>query len=324
MNLADEKSLKKTENIYFPFYMRTIIGYLRQYIYQVNKLVLLFTTLLVAFSIYLNYHFYLDGYITSRHSFSESFILRYFVFLIAFSIPYCLVCLISGKKYFLNWKFILLLFVAPAIFSFKSEVPLSLHFTNDYDWNYYWHYIIYWPLLVIISSVFLFFIWKIFHSKENFYGLKIKGIDWKPYWLMLLIMVPLIAAASTQQDFLNVYPKMKLIAGVYDLKSLSFWHKLLFELSYGSDFITIELFFRGFLILGFIKWVGKDAILPMAFFYCTIHFGKPLGECISSFFGGIVLGVVVYNTKSILGGLIVHLGIAWLMELGGYFGNSLW
>jgi hypothetical protein len=32
---------------------------------------------------------------------------------------------------------------------------------------------------------------------------------------------------------------------------------------------------------------------------------------------------VVYNTRSIAGGLLVHLGIAWLMELGGYFGNIL-
>jgi membrane protease YdiL (CAAX protease family) len=104
---------------------------------------------------------------------------------------------------------------------------------------------------------------------------------------------------------------------------LQWWHILLYELSYGSDFFTIELFFRGFLILGFLKYAGKDAILPMACFYCAIHFGKPMAECISSYFGGIILGIVVYNTRSIAGGLLVHLGIAWLMELGGYFGNIL-
>ena len=53
-------------------------------------------------------------------------------------------------------------------------------------------------------------------------------------------------------------------------------------------------------------------------FYCTIHFGKPLGECISSFFGGLLLGIITFHTSAIWGGLIVHLGIAWLMELGGY------
>jgi len=63
---------------------------------------------------------------------------------------------------------------------------------------------------------------------------------------MLVIMLPLITAASTQPDFLTMYPKLKLIAGVYNESGMSWWHKLLFELSYGSDFISIELFFVDF------------------------------------------------------------------------------
>ena len=139
---------------------------------------------------------------------------------------------------------------------------------------------------------------------------------------MLLIMVPLVAAASTQPDFLAIYPKLKNIAFLSEEKNHGLY-KILYELSYGTDFFTIELFFRGFLVLAFTKWFGRDAILPMALFYCTIHFGKPLGECISSFFGGIILGVVTYNTRSIWGGLMVHLGIAWLMELAGYMGTII-
>jgi hypothetical protein len=138
---------------------------------------------------------------------------------------------------------------------------------------------------------------------------------------MLLIMVPLVALASTQKDFLAMYPKLKNVHFFLEQNN-SGLYKLLYELSYGSDFLTIELFFRGFLVLAFVRWAGKDAILPMALFYCTIHFGKPIGECISSYFGGIILGVITYHTRSILGGLMVHLGIAWLMELGGYLGNA--
>jgi hypothetical protein len=129
-------------------------------------------------------------------------------------------------------------------------------------------------------------------------------------------MVPLIAIAATQNDFQRMYPRMQTIE--YLMQPGKGFQKLLYELSYGSDFFSIELFFRGFLVLAFAKWVGKEAILPMAIFYCTIHFGKPLGECISSYFGGIILGVVSHRTGSILGGFLVHLGIAWLMELGGY------
>ena len=163
----------------------------------------------------------------------------------------------------------------------------------------------------------------LFDKGQGFYGLSAKKFNLFPYFLMLLIMLPLIAAASTQPDFLSSYPKMKTILPLPDGADPGWFYKLLFQLSYGSDFFSVELFFRGFLIIGLMKWAGKDVILPMACFYCTRHFGKPLGECISSYFGGILLGIISYNTKSIYGGLIVHLGIAWLMEAGGYFGNLL-
>jgi hypothetical protein len=39
-----------------------------------------------------------------------------------------------------------------------------------------------------------------------------------------------------------------------------------------------------------------------------------MGECVSSFFGGLVLGILSYRTGSIAAGVLVHVGIAWLME----------
>jgi hypothetical protein len=57
----------------------------------------------------------------------------------------------------------------------------------------------------------------------------------------------------------------------------------------------------------------------MAVIYCQLHFGKPLGEAISSIFGGYILGVISYQTKNIWGGVLVHVGIAWLMEVAGFF-----
>jgi hypothetical protein len=188
--------------------------------------------------------------------------------------------------------------------------------------NTYWNHVLYWPFKLAGVSIMLLMIWKLMKEKQPFYGWTTRNFNARPYLLMLLIMIPLIAIASTQADFLATYPKLKDISFFAKVNN-SGLYKLLYELSYGSDFITIELFFRGFLVLAFVKWFGKDAILPMACFYCTIHFGKPLGECISSFFGGLILGVITYHTRTIFGGLMVHLGIAWLMELGGYLG-SLW
>lgn len=302
--------------------MKPIIGYIKRYFYEADKRVLAIVSLLTGFLIWLNYHYKIDHWISDHNNFLFSFFSRAIIFLIAFCIPYIVNSLLTNARYFNKSGFVFLLFLAPLIFSLKVALNPRLNLKSDWDTANFWNHIFYWPALLIITGIILFIIWKISDANHPFYGVKTKGMNWKPYWMMLLIMLPLIAAASTQPDFLAMYPKLRLIADVNTIDQLSWWKQLLFELSYGSDFITIELFFRGFLILAFIKWAGKDAILPMACYYCTIHFGKPLGECISSYFGGMILGIVVYHTRSIFGGLMVHLGIAWMMELGGYIGNA--
>ncbi|MEO6611277.1 MAG: CPBP family intramembrane glutamic endopeptidase [Chitinophagaceae bacterium] len=303
--------------------MKTIFGYLREYFYVTDKKVLTIVSLLAGTLIFLNYHFLADDHISKDYSFAASFGTRYIIFLLAFGLPYFFYTVFKKRVYIRQVPFLILLFSAPAIFSLKMALDIPIHFSDRSNWNNYWNHIFYWPVLLFITGTLLFVYWRVFDREQPFYGLKTAGINWRPYLLMLLIMVPLVASASTQADFLEVYPKLKSIESIYNEPGITWWHKLLFELSYGSDFVSIELFFRGFLVLGFIKWAGKDAILPMACFYCTIHFGKPLGECISSYFGGILLGVVVYQTRSILGGLVVHLGIAWMMEIGGYIGNAI-
>jgi heme/copper-type cytochrome/quinol oxidase subunit 4 len=303
--------------------MKTIFSYIgRYFFYETDKRVLAGVSILTALLIYVNYHYTLDDDISNQSSFYTSLWSRFLIFLVAFGLPYFFYWLAGNRNTFRNLSFVALLLIAPAIFSLKIALVIPLHLSDDPGVNIYWNHVLYWPVLLVIILFLLLLCWRIFNREQPFYGISAKGLQWKPYWIMLLIMLPLIAAASTQPDFLAMYPKLKTITQ-YNLMDLSWWHKLLFELSYGSDFITIELFFRGFLILAFIKWAGKDAILPMACFYCTIHFGKPLAECISSYFGGLLLGIVVYNTRSIYGGLMVHLGIAWMMELGGYLGNAI-
>jgi hypothetical protein len=303
--------------------MKQIVSYIGMFAKEVDKGVLALVAGLTALMIFINYQYRIDDWIDSHYTFSFGFSARYCVFLLAFGLPWLFYRFLKDRKYTAQPRFILLLLIAPAIFSLKMALRTPIEFTSDYAWNNYWNMVFYWPLRLVIMIGILYIIWRMFDRDQPFYGITTPTVKWKPYILMLLVMVPLVAAASTQPDFLAMYPKMKIITGVYNDAGITWWHKLIFELSYGSDFIGIELFFRGFLVLAFIKWAGKDAILPMACFYCTIHFGKPLGECISSFFGGIVLGVISYHTRSVLGGLMVHLGIAWMMEIGGYIGNAL-
>ncbi|MEO5647616.1 MAG: CPBP family intramembrane glutamic endopeptidase, partial [Chitinophagaceae bacterium] len=154
----------------------------------------------------------------------------------------------------------------------------------------------------------------------KFYGtLRLKNLS--PYWKMLLLMVPLIAIVSTQHDFLQKYPRAQVLPGFPAYEPNDLWQLILYELSYGFNFLSIELFFRGFLVMALIKYCGTKCIIPVACFYVAIHMGKPMGEAISSFFGGALLGIITYHTKSIWGGLIIHVGIAWMMEIGGAIGR---
>lgn len=298
--------------------MRAIAVQLWDYYKWVDKSNLLIATVCTALAVFCNYYYGLHNYFTKSIYLLE-YLSWFVLFLVVFGIGYLLVWT-RQKTFTKSSTFWFLFIIAPAIFAWKMSYDPQFDFTADKDLNSYWNQVVYWPFKLLVISCLLYSVARVTKEKQKLYGVNRNGHDLKPYMLMLFIMVPLIAAASTQADFLEMYPKLKNIAFLSNEENNG-WYKLLYELSYGSDFFGIELFFRGFLVLGFMKWVGKDAILPMAMFYCTIHFGKPLAECISSFFGGIILGVVVYHSRTIIGGFLVHVGIAWLMELGGYIGN---
>jgi hypothetical protein len=296
--------------------MKKILEYLKDYYTFLDKRIFTLSVLFISILIFINYYHHLNKNIELLNTWKQ-FICWYLVFFIAFSFPYLLVHTIKKKTILSIPGFLVLLCIAPVIFAWKMTYEPKFSFSSNTILNDYWYHTAYWPFKLLIMLIALLIIWRIFDPERPFYGILSKNFKAKPYWIMLLIMVPLIAAAATQTDFLLVYPKIQKVYFLSQPQSNG-WHKLLYELSYGSDFISIELFFRGFLILAFARWAGKDAILPMALFYCTIHFGKPLGECISSFFGGMILGVITFHTQSIWGGLMVHLGIAWMMELAGY------
>ncbi len=225
-------------------------------------------------------------------------------------------------------KMVLLLALAALFFSLKMIhwdltplLPPALHV----PWDRYTLLVLQLPLKLLLLFALLYICRRTGllegDSLGNSVGLTTRNFNAAPYFGLLLALVPLIALAATQHDFLQVYPKVRNLNFIDGYTSPLWPWKLLYELSYGLDFLGIELFFRGLLVIGILRFVGTDAILPMAAFYCTIHFGKPLGECISSFFGGLILGVLAARTRTILGGLIVHLGLAWLMELAGWLGN---
>lgn len=294
-----------------------LIAFIKQYPYLFWVTVFVF----LAITVSVNYVFGLKEYMRTISGGSYFFVISsvYAFHLVGGYLLYSLFT--KDFSFWKNPKFVLLLILAIVIFAFRESFDGyyqwikiwsgdELISVNQRTWKYPFR------MLFLLIPVFLY--WLIFEKdKTNFYGFSFSNTPFKVYFLLLLCMVPLIVFASTQTDFLSFYPRAKRISGV----DLPMWRYILFELCYASDFFGIELFFRGFLVFAFVKIVGIHSIIPMACFYLSIHFGKPMGETISSFFGGTILGLISYRTKSINGGILIHVGIAWMMELGGFIGN---
>ncbi len=308
--------------------MRIIIDHIRTYFNQTfNAIYLLLILLMIGMLIYWNYWHGLEKHYVGGHAnHTLNFIAYYLFYFIPFATAFFLQYLFySDCNYYSNKWFWVILFLAPAFFAFRTIFDFHhafiLNIFPESSASFYL-YCSNWLVRVFTVLIPIALIWFIKDKgTQPFYGFKsISSIS--PYGIMLAIMIPLVVLASTQKDFLLMYPKAHVINGLSTGLPQARWRYLLFEICYGIDFTGIELFFRGFLILSLMRICGPQCIIPVACFYCTIHFGKPIGEAISSFFGGTILGIVAYYTRSIWGGLIVHLGIAWMMELGGYLGNS--
>jgi hypothetical protein len=169
-------------------------------------------------------------------------------------------------------------------------------------------------LLLIFVPLWLFWKWKD-RKLESFYGLSFHTFKFRPYFFMFLGMIPLITAASFLPDFLETYPFFRLwrlSENAFGLKPIE-WLPI-YEIFYAWDFVCVELAFRGALVIGMARILGKDAVLPMVAVYAFLHFGKPLGETISSIFGGYLLGIIALHSRHILGGCMIHIGIALLMD----------
>ena len=227
------------------------------------------------------------------------------------------------KKLIKNWRFILFGLLGIAFVSLDASYYI-MKFSNFLlpqdpfvaQWANKCYSNLSSLVTVIIPLYILYF--SVNHFKPEYYGMRLNGAKVLPYLWLILFMIPLIYLASFRPDFLETYPTYH---DYYEYKFLGVgqWKTAgLYELTYGFDFLSVELFFRGFMVIALSRFVGKDAILPMVMVYCFLHFGKPAGETISSIFGGYILGILAYKSRNIYGGLIAHLGVAWGMEYLAY------
>jgi len=168
---------------------------------------------------------------------------------------------------------------------------------------------------MLVPLICWFFYYRKKNPEFNRFGFTTKNFDAKPYFIMLAMMVPLIVAASFRQSFQWDYPRYVPGAAENYWDVSNYLTVTGFEFSYSVQFVGLEWFFRGFMVLALSRFFGPAAVWPMVSVYVFLHFGKPMGETIGSLFGSFILGTISLHTKSITGGIIIHLGIALLMEL---------
>jgi hypothetical protein len=77
----------------------------------------------------------------------------------------------------------------------------------------------------------------------------------------------------------------------------------------------VELFFRGFLVLGLKRALGLASVLVMLAPYCMIHYYKPMPEALGSIGAGLLLGLLAWRTGTVVYGWFLHYSVALTMDL---------
>jgi hypothetical protein len=305
--------------------LKKLIDYIKDFVRQdYNFAIYLSILLFLSIAIFLNYYFSFEKEIINR---LDHNLFKFFIYLSLYCLAYYsvlgLYLMFKKINYFSTYQIMVKSFLALTVvaldraFAISAEgvrlisddnLPLAESeymakvFNLIVPWIFYW-------------AIFLFLRKKYDRDSDSLYGLSFQRFDWKPYVYMLFCMIPLLLSASFASDFTAQYPFFKYwnYASAFGMNPSQLFS--FYEIFYLSNFINIELLFRGALVIGMIQYMGKEAILPMVVTYAFIHFGKPCPETISSVFGGYILGVFAYRTGNIMGGIFIHISIAFLMDL---------
>lgn len=284
---------------------------------------------LISGALLLNFSISLENNVIDQYNGTP---VRIFLYLALYAILYYISCLfISIFKHEWNFwnskKYWLLSLFGLFIMSLDRGFPYLHQLANAFDQPfevYSWIYrVCNHALAFFLVCLPLFLFYKLIDKKPTcFYGL-LQRSEVSPYLILLVIAIPLLVLASLHPSFTAYYPiyKSNEVATLLDWPVIM--PMIIFEFLYGADFLNVELLFRGFFVIGMSQVLGRNSIMPMVVIYCALHFGKPVGEAISAIFGGYVLGIIAYSTRSIWGGIFIHMGIAWLMELIAHLSKQL-
>jgi len=142
----------------------------------------------------------------------------------------------------------------------------------------------------------------IFRDKPWDYGMRIGR--WKPAIVLttvtLAVFSLIIYASSKMPEFYAYYHEYHIDWPEWILK----WSLYMF---------AWEFIFRGYMLFGLEKSIGKNAIFVQAIPFVLLHFGCVFWETLACIPEGFVFGYIAYRTRSFLPCFVIHIGIHILM-----------
>jgi membrane protease YdiL (CAAX protease family) len=192
-------------------------------------------------------------------------------------------------------SFIAVVGISTLVLVLHQYYPLQIDFPQANELIYY--------LLIPLAAGGL-----LFRDRPPDYGIRIGR--WKLGILAtvvgLAIMALVLFGASKLPEFRSYYHRYTI-----------YWPQLI--LHNALYMFAWEFMFRGYMLFGLEKSIGRNAIFVQTIPFVLLHLDKPFLETLACIPGGFVLGYVAYKTRSFLPCFVIHLGIYAMMV---FFANS--
>jgi len=169
---------------------------------------------------------------------------------------------------------------------------------------------------VLLMAIPLILAWLLERWTPKDLGFRLRGAG-RELLLCLglwVLFLPVVWYFSRTAGFQRMYPRVS----ACETQALLF---LLFHLAYLFKWMSWEFFFRGFMLFGLEKDMGKRAILVSTLPFVIAHLGKPEAEMLGAIPAGFLLCWIAQRSRSIWPGVILHWLVAMSME---FFAASFW
>lgn len=190
---------------------------------------------------------------------------------------------IFNEKLAFDWKVV--------VITIASTLLLMTDYYHRFSQHKYWDRVFLYLIVPLAVIVFLF--------RENPAAFGFSFGDWKAGLILtaggILLMAPVIYILGSGNPAMQAYYQ-PYVNGLP-------WTTFL-------DLIGWEFLFRGWILFGYARKFGVEALWLQAVPFALMHNGKPEIETLSTIFGGFAFGWVAWRTRSFVYPFLIHWFIA--------------